>query len=488
MCGVSNLLAAILPTLKDEGLVIFEDAIALKELFETEQKCAKLLQILQTAPAEKRIQEQVALLSIDPQAYAPTGMTLSVDQKDAIRLALKEQVCIITGGPGTGKTTILKVLLDILEHHSISYTLCAPTGKAAIRMKETTGRESATIHRTLGLFAQNGPYDVLTNYLVVDEVSMVDGGLLYHVLRALHAGQRLVLIGDVDQLPPVGAGEPFYQLILVGTPTARLNVIHRQGKNSGIVAAAHAINEGRIPEADSFDDFKLGIAGGNAQLPTNLMWMLERVMGKYNFTFDDIQVLTPVNDNPWGRKALNKILQERYNPGPFPLPGVQFKLGDRVIHLHNNYDLGVMNGEIGEVVWITPAILGQRKTNEDLWDDEDKEDPTLLLVRFRDHSGNTKYNHNTLLQLDLAYSLTIHKAQGSEYPAVIMLVPLVWKQFALRQLPYTGLTRAKKYALMLCANDALKHYVENEERIRRYTLLARLIGKERTLCSTTGAS
>lgn len=464
--------------LDDEGLVSVDEhqMLYLATLHKLEQTVANKLSGLLKAKGEI---ESPKWNSIKIEKY--TSLDLSPDQQDAIRLALENKVAIITGGPGTGKTTCLATLVNILDHHGLSYSLCAPTGKAAIRMKEAIGQPAGTIHKTLEMRPGASPRNRFnTSYVIIDESSMIDESLMGHIVDSIDRGSHLVLIGDADQLPSVGAGEVFYRCIQAKLPTVRLRVIHRQGKNSGIIHAAHCINNGKAPPRNDYDDFKYGIVGNNEALPQTTISYLERVMKKYNFRFNDIQILTPVNGHSWGRRALNRVLQTKYNPGPFPLPYCPFKLEDRVIQLRNDYEKCVMNGEIGHVVWVKDPEEAMRKPETsqsdgmfELNDNRIPVDKSIIEVEYG--SGLIRYERADLDDLDLAYALTIHKSQGSEYPAVILLVPTAYEPFMLRQLPYTGITRAKEYCLVIGVGNALDRYAGNEKRVRRHTLLDTMI-------------
>ena len=487
--GPDGFLRAIVLTLTAEGLAIYgEDYIYLASVLAVEQATAEKL----TKIADTQGRESIPWAAIEDELSVYTPFDLSEDQRQAVKMVLEEKVCVITGQPGTGKTSVLMAILNVLAHKDFTFTLCAPTGKAAIRMTEATGFAAGTIHRTLGLgigedAVRKGFFD--TDYIFVDEVSMCDVKLFYHVVDAVPDTSRLVLIGDVDQLPPVGPGEPFYQIIHGGLPTTRLTFIHRQGKNSGIVWAASHINHGRVPETNAYDDFKLGYVGDNARLAPALVLYLEKVLEKYSFPFADLQVLTPVNGHPWGQRQLNVALQEKYNPGPFPHPTIPFKVEDKVIHLVNNYKIhpeGVMNGEIGRVTRVvTPEVEKEDSYEFARWQHEignrfspdvEQGAPAIIDVQY----GKSKfvgYSREALSELGLAYALTIHKMQGSEARAGIVLVPITWEEFQTRQLLYTGITRFKEYCLVLSSRDAVAKYASNEKRVRRYTQLASIMAE-----------
>ena len=463
-----------------EEIVGFEDDLYNQSEWNTETA---------TAQSIKRIWEKAVPLAFDltisEVKHYSGGLDLSDDQLEAIRMLMIAPICCLTGGPGTGKTALINTLLNLLDDSGKSYTLCSPTGKAAIRMTEATGRAAQTIHRALGMRPDLPPqYTFTTDYAIADEASMIDARLMQTVLSSVRSGSRIIFVGDADQLPPVGAGEPFYQLLQSeSVPSVRLTVIHRQDKDSGIVHAAARVNAGKMPEAKAYDDFRLGVAGGNAALPRVCLRCLEGIMAKYNLAFDDIQVLIPVKGHSWGTRAMNDVLKAKYNPSDSVeyAKGISFTPGDKVIHLRNNYDLNVMNGEIGTVEWIiTPREEKEanKRHMQDIFDPDYDESDGVIILRVAYGDKIVGYSRENIHELQLAYALTIHKSQGSEYKAVILLIPSVWEQFAMRQLPYTGLTRAREYCLVITANNALEKYLENEARVRRNTNLSRILESE----------
>ena len=449
---------------KDEEIVLDGGYLYNKDEYDTEKNIAQQIGVLRNANI-KTIDWNAVL----PQLEKFTAVTLSEDQMEAVKTAITNPVTVITGGPGTGKTTISNTIVNILSHYGNTITLCAPTGKAAIRLSKATGMGAQTIHRALGLPINEN--DLMTDVVIVDEASMIDQDLFHKLVSHVKTGARFILVGDADQLPPVGAGEPFYQIIQSDIPVVRLNVIHRQGKNSGIVVSAHEFNKGNVP-SESFEDCKIEYAGANEQLQKRAIGIYEDLLNS-GVNRRDILLLTPVNGHDWGQQALNLALKGKYNPGldnETRMPLCSFDVGDPVIHTKNNYELGVMNGEIGEV----KSVLNRFQEMDAKIECEPGELPKVLTVEY---DGKTiEYDRDDMGELKLAYSISIHKSQGSESPYVIMLVPTVFEGFRLRQLAYTGLTRAKKFAHLASTENALQQYVGNTERVRRYTDLARHVG------------
>ncbi|WP_462323762.1 SF1B family DNA helicase RecD2 [Desulfoplanes sp.] len=391
---------------------------------------------------------------------------LSEEQRDAVLGACRNKVYIITGGPGTGKTTITRMVAWSLNALGLEVKLAAPTGRAAKRLAEATGRSASTIHRLLkydpmgdGGFVFNEDKKLNVDAIIVDEVSMLDCVLCLHLLRALPLTCRIVFVGDVNQLPPVGPGNLLRDCLESGVlPHKRLTKIFRQAKESMIVVNAHRINEGEfplgatkpVPHADFFwveNDDPLRIQ----QLI--LKMACERIPEVYGLDpLRDVQVLTPMHKGDVGTIALNTLLQERLNPHGQEVKKGQrrYRVGDRVLQMRNNYDKDVFNGDLG---WIVSM---------------DREDETLEI----DFEGReVEYGFDELDELSLAYAVSVHKSQGSEYPAVIM--PVVTQHFMLlqRNLIYTGLTRARKLAVMLGSHRALSIGLKNKESSKRFTHL-----------------
>jgi exodeoxyribonuclease V alpha subunit len=400
---------------------------------------------------------------------ARMGLQLAPTQRAAVRAAAHEKVLVVTGGPGVGKTTIVRGILEVFAGRGLRCALCAPTGRAAKRLSETTGREAKTIHRlleadpALGGFKRTAVNPLDLDLLVVDEASMVDVSLMYQLVRAVPRRACLVLVGDVDQLPSVGPGTVLADLIGSGVvPVVRLTEIFRQAGQSWIVRAAHAIQRGELPEsapAGGGGDFYFVEADTPAAAVDRILTLVrERIPRRFGLdALADVQVLTPMRGGELGAEALNRRLQEALNPAPRPgeAPQVKrfdttFRLGDKVIQTQNNYAKEVFNGDIGRVAAV---------------DEVGRE----LLV---DYDGRrVPYDFGELDEIALSYSLTVHKSQGSEYPAVV--VPLHTQHFKMlqRNLLYTGVTRGRKLVVLVGTRQALELAVRNQDTTRRCSML-----------------
>ena len=409
------------------------------------------------------------------------GIEYASLQRKAIFRAVNSAVTVITGGPGTGKTTIVKTLITMYKELGLKTVLAAPTGRAAKRLSEATGAEAKTIHRMLEMerteteltaFNRNYKNPLDENAVIIDEASMIDLSLMAALMRALRRGTRLVLIGDSDQLPSVGAGNVLADIIASGAvETVCLTEIFRQAKDSLIVTNAHRINSGIPPVLNVTDNdfFFVGreersISGAVAELITR---RLPRAYGEY--IRDQIQVITPSKKGAGGVEVLNKELQARMNPPSAEkmekaAHGSTFRVGDRVMQTANNYELewekngiegmGIFNGDIGTVL-----------------DIDHRE--ACLLIRFDDRT--VKYPFENLDELELAYAITVHKSQGSEYPVVIIPMYYCAPMLMTRNLLYTAVTRARKMVLLVGRSDIPAKMVENNREVLRYTtLLSRL--------------
>jgi exodeoxyribonuclease V alpha subunit len=395
-------------------------------------------------------------------------LTLAPNQRDAIRQATTSKVLVITGGPGVGKTTIVRGVLEVFAAKGLRCALCAPTGRAAKRLAETTGREAKTIHRLLefepaGGFKRDREHSLDHDLLIVDEASMVDVVLMNQLLRAVPAGACLVLVGDVDQLPSVGPGTVLDDIIASKTvPVMRLTEIFRQAGHSQIVQAAHRVNQGQMPEpapSHTLSDFYLVEADAPEAIIDRIIAMVrERIPARFGLDpLRDVQVLTPTNRSELGARNLNARLQEVLNPArpgnPSTRPEVQhygwtFRVGDKVLQTVNNYDKEVFNGDIGRINAIN------------LIDQE-------LTVAYE--SRLVVYDFGELDELALAYALTVHKSQGSEYPAVILPLHTQHYMMLQRNLLYTGITRGKQLVVVIGSRKALALAVRRQDTARRYT-------------------
>ncbi len=404
-------------------------------------------------------------------AEQKAGFTFADQQRAAVRTALERKVSILTGGPGTGKTTIIRALVEILKAKRARVTLAAPTGRAAQRLSETTGGFASTIHRLLrfdpakGSFTANESHPLAIDFLVVDEASMLDTRLAAALLQAIPSRAHLVLVGDIDQLPSVGAGNVLKDLIASNrAPVTRLQVIYRQTGQSGIVTTAHAINAGDpcLPPAvrdvaslDPWCDLSFLLADTPEDAVRKLVQLCQDFIPKHYAGINpiqDVQILAPMHKGPAGVANLNSLLQSTLNPQArgFKWGGVEFRPGDKVIQLRNNYDKNLFNGDIGTIEGI------------------DTESGTVTASFDGDSHA---FSRGELGDLSLAYAISIHKSQGSEFPLVI--VPLLKGHFMMlqRNLLYTAITRGRKKAFIVGEPAAYGMAVRNNESKLRVTHL-----------------
>jgi exodeoxyribonuclease V alpha subunit len=442
-----------------------KEAIYLMPLYRAEVGCAaNLIRLNQGESPWGHIDSQKAIPWVEEQ----TGLTLSTSQRSAIELVLQHKVSVITGGPGVGKTTLVNSILKILKAKRLNIGLCAPTGRAAKRLSESTGLEAKTVHRLLEFdpaifsFKHNEENLLDLNCLVIDESSMMDVVLMNQLLKALPTNAALLIVGDVDQLPSVGPGAVLSDIIeSQQIATVRLTEIFRQASTSKIITNAHRINQGQLPEKSSSEqtDFYCIYADSPEEIFSKLIHVVtERIPQRFGLhSVNDVQVLTPMNRGGLGARSLNVELQARLNGQSEPKVvrfGSTYAPGDKVIQRINNYDKEVFNGDIG----VISAI--------------ELED-SMLQINF--DGRIVEYDFNELDEIALAYATSIHKAQGSEYPAVV--IPMAMQHYMLleRNLLYTGVTRGKQLVVVICQAKALGMAVKNQRSQRRITnLIARL--------------
>ncbi|OPX25371.1 MAG: recombinase RecD [Candidatus Latescibacteria bacterium 4484_107] len=448
---------------REQEVILEDEHVYLPPLHYAEQAVSKKLhQLAQVSKVELRdLGEEVRAVE------KRTGFTFAERQKEAIAKALSENVLILTGGPGTGKTTTVLGMIALFARRSRSIALCAPTGRAAKRMSEATGREAKTIHRLLkfqprGGFEYDGNPPLPADVVIVDEVSMIDILLMHHLLKAVRPSATIVFVGDVDQLPSVGPGNVLRDMIASGTvSTVRLDQIFRQARRSRIVVNAHRINEGFFPyikNERAGDFFFIEKAEPAEIVETILSLCTERLPLHYEYDpIDDIQVLAPMYRGETGTINLNHALQQRLNPQGAEIRrgDTLFRVGDKVMQIRNNYQKEVFNGDIGRIVSI---------------DLEEQE----MRVRF---DTLASYTFSELDELVLAYAISIHKSQGCEFKAVVF--PLTTQHYMMlqRNLLYTAITRARELVVLVGTKKALGIAVKNDKVSERYTGLAARLGE-----------
>ncbi len=439
-----------------------DKGVYLAKLHVSETGIARQLKALLRAPKSIRaIDADKAVLWVQQRL----SISLAKEQARAIKGAAENKALVITGGPGTGKTTIINAILTIFSRLNVRILLAAPTGRAAKRMSEITGRESKTIHRMLeysiqkGGFQKNDESPLDCDLLVVDEASMIDTVLMYHLLRAVPPEATFILVGDVNQLPSVGAGNVLGDIIGSGSvPVVELREIFRQAKESRIVVNAHKINSGLLPSLkpskDRLDDFYFIEREDPEEVLKEIIRLTkERVPAKFGLDpVDDIQVLTPMHKGIVGAGNLNIELQKALNPaGDGVTKGNRdLRVHDKVMQIKNNYDKEVFNGDMGRITRVDPELRE-------------------VLISFDGRA--IPYDFNDLDEIVLAYAVSVHKSQGSEYPAII--IPVLTQHYMLlqRNLIYTAVTRGRKLVILIGTRKALAIGVKNDKTRKRYTSL-----------------
>lgn len=448
----------------DHGIAVY-----LPRLIYAERGVARHLRRLQRASAEaKATGDSLEEWLTGDRRVGET--VLSPQQAEAVRLALTEKVLVLTGGPGVGKTTVTRAIVDVFEHSGCQVLLASPTGRAAKRLSELSGRPAKTIHRLLEIdprewvFRRNEQRPLEGDVVIVDEASMLDIELMHSLVRAIPDRARLVLVGDVDQLPSVGPGLVLRDLIESGAaPVARLTEIFRQDRESQIVMNAYRVNEGRPPEFHlpprPEDDCVFIPEADPEALVQRVVTLVGEELPKQGLEASDIQVLTPMNKRNLGTVQLNQMLQQALNPPRAGRAEVQrgekvIREGDRVLQTVNNYDKDVFNGDVGTVLRVDPANRS-------------------VTVQYLDAAA--WYDYDELDELELAYAMTVHKAQGSEYPAVVLICHTSQYIMLQRNLLYTGLTRAQRKCVFVGNRPAIWTAVRNNKPARRYTRLKQLL-------------
>jgi exodeoxyribonuclease V alpha subunit len=435
--------------------------VFLAGLYRSEQVIAERLHRLSAGRPSWPV---IDLVRAVPWVESRTKVTLAPSQREALRLAVAAKVLVITGGPGVGKTTLVNSILKVLQAKGVAVALCAPTGRAAKRLTESTGLDGRTIHRLLeadpsnGGFKRNEENPLSCDLLVVDEASMVDVPLMRALLRALPDQAALLLVGDVDQLPSVGPGQVLADIIASGAvPVIRLTEVFRQAAASRIITNAHRINQGLMPEMtvpEGSDFYFIEAAEPEDALRKLLTMVSRRIPGRFGLDpVRDIQVLCPMNRGSLGARSLNIALQEALNPpGPVQVQrfGWTFSPGDKVMQVTNDYERDVFNGDLGIISAIDP-------------------EEGALTVSFDGRS--VEYSFGELDELVLAYATTIHKAQGSEYPVVV--IPMTTQHYTMlaRNLLYTGVTRGKRLVVLVGQRKALAIAIRNGGVRRRLSKL-----------------
>lgn len=447
------------------------EALYLPHIYDKEETCAAILLEMKREPTSRL--KKVSSLDWDKffgKLAKQGGIQLSEQQQGAVVAALTNKISVLTGGPGTGKTTTLRSVIQALDSIKASYALASPTGRAARRLAEATGRPAQTIHKLL-LYAPDEGFKVDADnpldadIVVIDETSMVDLDLFTHLLEAIPQGAHLLLVGDIDQLPSVGAGNVLGDVIESRIAhVTRLDAIFRQSSESLIIVNAHRVNHGEMPDLsnEGEDFFMFGMEEDDYEVrPIDLVVdiVYNRIPRKFRLNpMTDIQVLAPMYKGEMGINALNERLQAALNPADetesFMFAGRQFRLGDKVIMTRNNYEFDVYNGDIGRIYD---------------WDFESQR----MSINF--DGREVEFNAEAAQDLNLAYAISIHRSQGGEYPCIVMPVVTQHYRMLQRNLLYTGITRAKQLVVLVGSRRAVQIAVENDHVLPRYSGLGWLI-------------
>lgn len=469
----SQVIAEILKDLLAKEQFCTEDIAGMTLIYPRHLYCAEknvAKKLLYLKDKARQIASEDAMEQV--QEWEETNaIRLAEKQRQAVAASLEHGVLVLTGGPGTGKTTVVKGIIAVLEQQGLQILLGAPTGRAAKRLSEATGRKAVTVHRLLestggegGLqvFARDGDEPLEADVVILDEVSMMDIVLMHHFLEAIAKGCRVILVGDVDQLPAVGPGSVLKDILRSGTiPVVRLTEVFRQAGESMIVMNAHAIHRGLLPDYKTSEDFQFREIQASEEVAEAIVFLCKRELKELGFdTQRDVQVLSPMHRLDCGVENLNRLLQDALNPAEIDKlaiagAGQTFRLGDKVMQIRNNYTKNVFNGDIGFIVDI---------------------DGEKTKVAYPDNEAT--YEKNELVELRLAYAMSVHKSQGSEYPIVIM--PLISGHHIMlqRNLLYTAVTRAKARVILLGTKAALNTAIMNDRTQKRYSLLAERLRQE----------
>ena len=467
---------ALLESVRREVMSLDGERIYLAAFHHAESGAARYLERLASTPSALTLGRPVDARALVREAGSAQGLILADKQAEAAEQAVREKVSILTGGPGTGKTSTLRTIIAVLERLEITYCLCAPTGRAAKRVAETTGRPASTIHRLLeyqpsaNTFNYDNAHPLPYDFVIVDEVSMLDLVLFYHLLKAVPPEAHLLLVGDADQLPSVGPGNVLRDLIgSQAVPTVALSELFRQVRGSQIVVAAHTVNAGTVPNITNAPDHDLFFV--RAEQETQVIdaikrLLLERIPEKFGLDpVEDVQVLSPMHVGPVGITALNHELQAALNPPTPRRPelrrgGRVLRFGDKVMQIRNNYDKDVFNGDVGKIVAVDP-------------------EEQACTIAFPAPGGPNEivYGAAELDELALAYALSVHKAQGSECPCIIL--PLLTRHYMMlqRTVLYTAITRARRLCVLVGSPRALTIAVQSNRRQARNTALAERLAR-----------